>query len=221
MTYRAMRGGAVLESTCAEEMLRFLHGIRPSNQIAPPAPRRPPMSPAAAARFAQHRALATVLARSAKRRFKAIDIADIDAFALEGLWDAAVRFDERRGVPFRSYATIRISGEINEQIRALQMLPRRHHGRGASMVELTGEAIVGDATQDDDVDAVRSFEAIRSKVDSLDAEERALIVGHYFQDRRFDHVAADLGISKSWASRVHSRAIRKLRKRVAAAQVAP
>lgn len=54
-------------------------------------------------------------------------------------------------------------------------------------------------------------ELVRRAVDSLPARERTLILGHYFEGRRFDDVAAELGVSKSWASRIHARALDSLR----------
>jgi len=42
-----------------------------------------------------------------------------------------------------------------------------------------------------------------------------LIRRHYLEGERFDHVAAELGLSKSWASRLHTRAIGRLTKRLA------
>lgn len=52
---------------------------------------------------------------------------------------------------------------------------------------------------------------LRRAVAELDERERALLEGHYFDGRRFDEVAASLGISKSWASRVHAKALEKLK----------
>ena len=51
-------------------------------------------------------------------------------------------------------------------------------------------------------------------IDQLSPDEAALLRRHYLQGERFDHVAAELGLSKSWASRLHTRAIRKLTKRL-------
>jgi RNA polymerase sigma factor for flagellar operon FliA len=48
----------------------------------------------------------------------------------------------------------------------------------------------------------------------LPHQERELVRRHYFEGERFDHVAADLGLSKSWASRLHTRAIGRLSKRL-------
>lgn len=52
---------------------------------------------------------------------------------------------------------------------------------------------------------------VQRAVESLPDRERALVVGHYFDGRRFDEVAAELGVSKSWASRIHGKALLRLR----------
>lgn len=52
--------------------------------------------------------------------------------------------------------------------------------------------------------------ALRGAVAALPERERALIERHYFGGERFDHIAQDLGISKSWASRLHAQGIAQL-----------
>ncbi|HEX2678336.1 MAG TPA: sigma-70 family RNA polymerase sigma factor [Polyangiales bacterium] len=54
-------------------------------------------------------------------------------------------------------------------------------------------------------------------LERLPEREQRMIRGHYFEGRRFDDVAAELGISKSWASRVHAHALDLLRKALAGA----
>ncbi len=49
------------------------------------------------------------------------------------------------------------------------------------------------------------------RIDALPSRERTLIRGVYFEDREMQAVAADLGVSKSWASRLHARALSLLR----------
>lgn len=51
---------------------------------------------------------------------------------------------------------------------------------------------------------------VRHAVASLPEQERTLIQRHYFHGERFDLIAVDLGLSKSWASRLHTRAIARL-----------
>ncbi len=55
---------------------------------------------------------------------------------------------------------------------------------------------------------------VRSAIDELPREEAELVRRHYLGGERFDHVAAELGLSKSWASRLHTRAIDRLAKRL-------
>jgi RNA polymerase sigma factor for flagellar operon FliA len=51
---------------------------------------------------------------------------------------------------------------------------------------------------------------VKSAISELPPQEEALVRRHYLEGERFDHVAAELGLSKSWASRLHTRAIKRL-----------
>lgn len=61
--------------------------------------------------------------------------------------------------------------------------------------------------------------SLRVALAALPERERKLIEGHYLEDRRFDLVAKELGISKSWASRLHYKALERLRSLMAAADM--
>lgn len=52
---------------------------------------------------------------------------------------------------------------------------------------------------------------VRGALETLPEQERHLIRGHYLDGRNFDELAKELGLSKSWASRLHSRALGRLR----------
>jgi RNA polymerase sigma factor FliA len=52
---------------------------------------------------------------------------------------------------------------------------------------------------------------VRAALEVLPEQERFLIRGHYLDGRNFDELAAELGLSKSWASRLHSRALDRMR----------
>jgi RNA polymerase sigma factor for flagellar operon FliA len=51
------------------------------------------------------------------------------------------------------------------------------------------------------------FLAIRRSIQELPDAERTLIQRHYFDGVTFEQAASELGLSKSWASRLHSRAV--------------
>ena len=55
---------------------------------------------------------------------------------------------------------------------------------------------------------------LRQQVAALPRAEAELLDRHYFRDQRFDEAARELGLSKSWASRLHARAIERLTKRL-------
>lgn len=60
--------------------------------------------------------------------------------------------------------------------------------------------------------------AVRSAVRELpDPRQRALVERHYFGGEQFDAIARELGISKSWASRIHAQAIEALSTRLRSA----
>jgi RNA polymerase sigma factor for flagellar operon FliA len=66
-------------------------------------------------------------------------------------------------------------------------------------------------------EAVAQAELRKIVVDALDElpeDERELVRRHYLEGERFDHVAASLGLSKSWGSRLHTRAVARLTKRL-------
>ena len=66
-------------------------------------------------------------------------------------------------------------------------------------------------------EAVAEAELRKIVIDALEelpSEERELVRRHYLEGERFDHVAASLGLSKSWGSRLHTRAVARLTKRL-------
>ena len=52
---------------------------------------------------------------------------------------------------------------------------------------------------------------VTAALSKLPEREAALVKGFYFEGRQFDDVAKELGISKSWASRLHTKALDILR----------
>lgn len=75
----------------------------------------------------------------------------------------------------------------------------------------------GVAMGDNPEDALSNAEllhVVRDAIAGLPTEEAELVRRHYLEGERFDHVAQELGLSKSWASRLHTRAIKRLTKRL-------
>ncbi|MDB4943581.1 MAG: polymerase sigma factor for flagellar operon [Labilithrix sp.] len=58
----------------------------------------------------------------------------------------------------------------------------------------------------------QTLEVIRAAIAERPDAERHLLQRHYFDDVNFDEAAREIGLSKSWASRLHARAIEGLAK---------
>ncbi len=58
-----------------------------------------------------------------------------------------------------------------------------------------------------DVGQAELLARIKAAIAERPEQERALLTRHYFDDVTFEEAAKELGLSKSWASRLHARAI--------------
>ena len=180
---------------------------------------------------------------------------DLLAFGREGLLDAARAFDERRGVPFDQWASLRIRNAMIDGVRRWGAIPARARARlrgleaadsaksandnqdqangdgtsesSALLAARPGDMPVGTGegdgmnglgvTPEDLLAKAQLASLVREIVAKLPNRERALIERSYFNGQTIDQAAASMGVSRSWASRVHARAIemmeRQLRKR--------
>ena len=53
---------------------------------------------------------------------------------------------------------------------------------------------------------------VRAAMEQLPEKERKLLEGYYFQGKTLEEAGAEIGQSKSWASRLHARAIEELKR---------
>ncbi|MDH5671700.1 MAG: sigma-70 family RNA polymerase sigma factor [Myxococcales bacterium] len=53
--------------------------------------------------------------------------------------------------------------------------------------------------------------AVAEEVERLPERERMLIRGYYFEGRHLEDICKEIGVSKSWGSRTHTRALSRLR----------
>ncbi len=63
----------------------------------------------------------------------------------------------------------------------------------------------------DGIDRARAAARLREAVAQLPDKERAVVTKHYFEGKTLLEAGAELGMSKSWASRMHAQAIERLR----------
>jgi|LNFM01.1.fsa_nt_gb RNA polymerase sigma factor for flagellar operon FliA len=70
------------------------------------------------------------------------------------------------------------------------------------------------STPEAEVAEVQASAFVRTVVDSLPDKERTMLVQVYFDGRTIEQAGQSLGLSKSWASRLHARALKLMREKL-------
>jgi len=82
---------------------------------------------------------------------------------------------------------------------------------GAVAAESAAGSAEGEAATPEDLVANAELsDRLRAIVAELPDRERAIIERHYFGDETLEAAAASIGLSKSWGSRLHARAIESI-----------
>jgi RNA polymerase sigma factor for flagellar operon FliA len=80
--------------------------------------------------------------------------------------------------------------------------------------ETRGEATDSDDSPEEAVGRAELVHLVRSAIAELSSDEGELVRRHYLEGERLEDIGRDLGMSKSWASRLHTRAVARLAKRL-------
>ena len=193
-----------------------------------------------------------------------IEFDDLYNYGMQGLLEAAERYDRRHGVTFQTFAYYRVRGAMFDGLRNMGWLPRHEYARlrfeeraaaylsnltereaGAAAaaagelvnledeVRQVAEALGGVAaifvttmegqkekadvatgmtpTPQVDVERQERDVAVEEAMKELPDKERRLLQLYYFEDRPLAEVGKIMGLSKSWSSRLHARAIELLK----------
>jgi RNA polymerase sigma factor for flagellar operon FliA len=184
---------------------------------------------------------------------------DLYALGVDGLLQAADRFDPARGVAFTTFAYYRIRGAILDSFRrgpqrAPLVAPRaaasarpsagalieaandngRADDRSAahadritwlfaesaavhleSLDELGALADESALHPDEEIERHRVAERVAAALSSLPETERKVVELHYYEELSFSEIGAKLGICKPWAFRLHNKALKQLKEKLA------
>jgi len=113
---------------------------------------------------------------------------------------------QRGGAPASGAAALAALRESMSAIRTMY-LTSLEAMRDEQGFDPSGEA----APPAEQLDAGRLAARLRAAIDRLPERERALMKKHYWEGKNLLEAGAELGISKSWASRLHAQAIERLR----------
>jgi len=68
---------------------------------------------------------------------------------------------------------------------------------------------------DADLTRLQDTVRVRKAIETLPEKERRLMELYYFAEKNLEEAGAELGLSKSWACRLHARAVNLLREALA------
>lgn len=80
--------------------------------------------------------------------------------------------------------------------------------------ETHGESADSDDSPEEALARAELIQIVRGAIAELSKEEAELVRRHYLEGERLEDIAQDLDMSKSWASRLHTRAVARLSKRL-------
>lgn len=217
------------------------------------------MDPAQEKLIADNVAYVRALAQQLSVTFSSpVDIDELIQYGMEGLAEAAARYDPSKGAAFKTFAYYRIRGAMHDGLRSTGWLARDDHARvkaleraddileqaaipglqtptavhaARQMADILADVaavyvasidsfdrMASDPETEGGADAImdgiataQTSAAMKRALDSLDERERELVVKHYYDGETLEDAGRAVGVSKSWASRMHAKAIRKLR----------
>jgi RNA polymerase sigma factor for flagellar operon FliA len=82
------------------------------------------------------------------------------------------------------------------------------------------ESLDPTAPADEQLARAEVLAEVRAAMEELPEQERHLVQRHYLDDVRLDEAANEIGLSKSWGSRLHTRAIEGITRHMKRAKVA-
>jgi RNA polymerase sigma factor for flagellar operon FliA len=136
------------------------------------------------------------LSRRAYERLRAIEAADTAQNSLQ-------EEDAGRAVREPSEADVRLTDYLSQMATAMAV---RYTADGEGIVE----PIDPDMTPEEQVVRENLLVTVRRALASLPDAERTLVEGHYFAGKTLEEAARSIGLSKSWGSRLHARAMASL-----------
>ncbi|GJQ63641.1 MAG: RNA polymerase sigma factor for flagellar operon [Melioribacteraceae bacterium] len=155
---------------------------------------------------------------------------DFYQFGIEGLSEAIDRFDPEYGTKFETYAIQRIRGKILDEIRKVQIKPRRtgddeqkiyysnvslnqpvDNEEGYLLYEKIPDEI---ETPEDTVEKDEEKELLLKFIQTLEERDRLILSLYYYEHLNYKDIASILKITVSRVSQIHSKIIKQLQQKM-------
>ena len=158
-----------------------------------------------------------------------VERADLLQVGAIGLMDAFERFDPHYGVEFRTFASRRIRGQVLDELRKLDWIPRsirqkktpvprlqsledlqnrKAEGRGSALLD---SAPIQRPEQEDALEREQAMQLLASGLDGLEPRERHMLLLYYFEGMNLKEVARLFTLTESRICQIHAAAVRKLK----------
>lgn len=165
-----------------------------------------------------HLSLVHDTARSLRGRYGLdLSVEELASYGMLGLVEAARRYQPGRGVPFATFARVRIRGAILDGLAAFgpAASSRRRGYKTMRGSTLAASVPCDRELADQALSRRRLRRVLHEAVNQLSSRERRVLEQRYWQQVSLVEIGRDLGVSKSRASRIHARCLRKVRDAVA------
>jgi len=121
------------------------------------------------------------------------------------------RSDRERGAAERGVAPA-TTGDALAQVKQAMSAIRTMYMTSLETLREDGFDVASETPGTPDrLDSARLATRLREAIAALPDKERALVTKHYWEGKNLLEAGAELGMSKSWASRLHAQAVEKLR----------
>lgn len=142
-------------------------------------------------------------------------LGDLESDGIDGLLQAQGRYRAERGTSFATFAAYRIRGAMVDGLRA------RRRSRLVARAESIVDAVDTALTVEEQALRAEAHACLRRAVARLPLRERRFIYKVYFENKVIARAGAELGVSRSWASRLHARAVQRLRAELVELELRP
>jgi RNA polymerase sigma factor for flagellar operon FliA len=158
-----------------------------------------------------------------------VEKSDLVQVGVIGLMDAFERFDPHFGVEFRTFASRRIRGQVLDELRKLDWIPRSLRQKGVAVPPLhslealqerkdegLGSALLDSAPvqrpeQEDALERQDAMDLLAQGLDGLPPRERHMLLLYYFEDLNLKQIAGLFSLTESRVCQIHAAAVRKLK----------
>src|SRR5690606_9100026 len=93
-------------------------------------------------------------------------------------------------------------GDISDAVTGLAMI-FSGSAESEDALQFGGEQLAADER----IELEQMRRRVRAAIERLPEKERRLLQGYYFENKTLEEAGAEIGQSKSWASRLHARAV--------------